>query len=160
MLQEGPLTVLRIPRDRPNSSPAHLELQMIICYQFLGSQNREWVWQTYYHAIYSKAFLNPHSSKVALFKIMMHSKVCLYISSFLIFQHFFHLYSPVFIHVLPLLSLKSVPRESEVKSLSCVQLFATPWTIQSMELSRSVYWSRKPFPSPGDLLIHIKLANH
>ena len=27
------------------------------------------------------------------------------------------------------------------KSLGCVQLFATPWTIQSMEFSRSEYWS-------------------
>ena len=54
---------------------------------------------------------------------MMHSKVCLYISSFLIFKHFFHLYSPVFIHVLPLLSLKSAPRKSEVKVVqSCLTL--------------------------------------
>ena len=27
------------------------------------------------------------------------------------------------------------------KLLSCVQLFATPWTIQSMEFSRPEYWS-------------------
>ena len=27
------------------------------------------------------------------------------------------------------------------KSLSCVQLFATPWTIQSMEFSKPEYWS-------------------
>ena len=27
----------------------------------------------------------------------------------------------------------------------------TPWTIQSMEFSRSEYWSGWPFPSPGDL---------
>ena len=27
----------------------------------------------------------------------------------------------------------------------------TPWTIQSMEFSRTEYWSGKPFPSPGDL---------
>ena len=40
------------------------------------------------------------------------------------------------------------------KSLSCVRLFATPWTIQSMKFSRSEYWSGYffPFPSPGDLL--------
>ena len=36
-------------------------------------------------------------------------------------------------------------------SLSRVQLFASPWTIQSMEFSKSEYWSRQPFPSPGDL---------
>ena len=37
------------------------------------------------------------------------------------------------------------------KSLSHVQLFATPWTIQSMEFSRLEYWSGQPFPSPEDL---------
>ena len=36
-------------------------------------------------------------------------------------------------------------------SLSRVWLFATPWTIQSVEFSRPEYWSRLPFPSPGDL---------
>ena len=44
----------------------------------------------------------------------------------------------------------------EVKSLSRVWLSATPWTVayqapQSMEFSRQEYWSRLPFPSPGDL---------
>ena len=44
----------------------------------------------------------------------------------------------------------------KVKSLSCVQLFATPWTVayqasQSMGFSRQAYWNRLPFPSPGDL---------
>ena len=43
----------------------------------------------------------------------------------------------------------------KVKLLSCVQLFATPWTVayqapQSMEFSRKKYWSELPFPSPGD----------
>ena len=33
---------------------------------------------------------------------------------------------------------------------SCVWLFVTPWTIQSMEFSRLEYWSGKPFPSPRD----------
>ena len=32
------------------------------------------------------------------------------------------------------------------KSLSCVQLFATPWTIQSMKFSRSEYWEWVAFP--------------
>ena len=36
-------------------------------------------------------------------------------------------------------------------SLSSAQLFATPWTVQSLEFSRSEYWSGWPFPSPGDL---------
>ena len=37
------------------------------------------------------------------------------------------------------------------KLLSRVRLFATPWTIQSMEFSRPEYWSGQSFPSPGDL---------
>ena len=45
---------------------------------------------------------------------------------------------------------------SEVKLLSHVRLFATPWTVayqapQSMGFSRQEYWSGLPFPSPGDL---------
>ena len=45
---------------------------------------------------------------------------------------------------------------SEVKSLSRVQLFVTPWTVASqappsMGFSRQEYWSALPFPSPGDL---------
>ena len=44
----------------------------------------------------------------------------------------------------------------KVKLLSCVQLFATPWTVAyqaspSMGFSRQDYWSGLPFPSPGDL---------
>ena len=42
-------------------------------------------------------------------------------------------------------------RKWKWKSLSCVRLFVTPWTIQSMEFSRPAYWSGWPFPSPGDL---------
>ena len=45
---------------------------------------------------------------------------------------------------------------SEVKSLSGVRLFATPWMAayqapRSMGFSRQEYWSGLPFPSPGDL---------
>ena len=40
--------------------------------------------------------------------------------------------------------------QSKGKLLSRVQLFATPWTIKSMEFSRPEYWSGYPFPSPGD----------
>ena len=44
----------------------------------------------------------------------------------------------------------------KVKSLSRVQLFATPWTVAhqaplSMGFSRQEYWSGLPFPSPGGL---------
>ena len=43
-----------------------------------------------------------------------------------------------------------------MKLLSCVQLFATLWTVahqasQSMGFSRQEYWSGLPFPSPGDI---------
>ena len=43
-----------------------------------------------------------------------------------------------------------------VKSLSCVRLFVTPWTVAyqappSMGFSRQWYWSGLPFPSLGDL---------
>ena len=46
--------------------------------------------------------------------------------------------------------------QKSVKSLSRVQLFATPWTVAyqvppSMGFSRQEYWSGWPFPSPGDL---------
>ena len=50
-----------------------------------------------------------------------------------------------------------VVKKVKVKSLSHVQLFATPWTVAcqaplSMGFSRQEYWSGVPFPSPGDLL--------
>ena len=43
-----------------------------------------------------------------------------------------------------------------LKSLSRVQLFATPWTVAyqappSMAFSRQEYWNGLPFSSPGDL---------
>ena len=46
----------------------------------------------------------------------------------------------------------------KVKSLSHVQLFATPWTEAhqappSMGFSRQEYWSGVPLPSPGGLLL-------
>ena len=47
-------------------------------------------------------------------------------------------------------------RKVKAKLLSRVRLFATPWTVAyqaslSMGFSRQEYWSRLPFPSPGDL---------
>ena len=47
--------------------------------------------------------------------------------------------------------------ESENVSRSVVSDSATPWTVAlqaplSMDFSRQEYWSRLPFPSPGDLL--------
>ena len=48
------------------------------------------------------------------------------------------------------------PLYSEVKLLSRVQLFVTPWTVAyqgppSTGFSRQEYWSGLPFPSPGHL---------
>ena len=48
------------------------------------------------------------------------------------------------------------PLTVSVQSLSCVQLFATPWTVAyqaslSIGFSRQQCWSGLPFPSPGDL---------
>ena len=48
------------------------------------------------------------------------------------------------------------PLKVKVKSLSCVRLFAIPWTVAyqappSMGFSRQECWSGLPFPSPGDL---------
>ena len=48
-------------------------------------------------------------------------------------------------------------KKVKVKSLSCVRLFVTPWTVAnqaswSMGFSRQEYQIGLPFPSPGDLL--------
>ena len=56
-------------------------------------------------------------------------------------------------------------RKVKVKLLSCVRLFATPWTAayqapQSMGFSRQEYWSGVPLPSPHSVfteyLLHSK----
>ena len=53
-------------------------------------------------------------------------------------------------------TLKLRQLRKKVKLLSCVWLFASPWTNvahqapPSMGYSRQEYWSRLPFPSPGD----------
>ena len=51
---------------------------------------------------------------------------------------------------------KLIVKYSIVKSLSCVRLFVTLWAVAylaslSMGFSRQEYWSRLPFPSPGEL---------
>ena len=57
---------------------------------------------------------------------------------------------------LRLLRLNTVSKvKVKVKSFSRVRLFVTPWTAAhqaplSMGFSRQEYWSRLPFPSPGD----------
>ena len=63
---------------------------------------------------------------------------------------------PLKISMLETWSMLSHGFETEVKSLSRVWLFATPWIVAyhappSMGFSRQEYWSGLPFPSPGDL---------
>ena len=57
---------------------------------------------------------------------------------------------------LPDLWAKKEKKGRKVKSLSCVWLFVTPWTVAyqappSMGFSRQEYWSGLPFPSLEDL---------
>ena len=51
--------------------------------------------------------------------------------------------------------IQTQKKRKKVKSLSHVQLFATPWIVACqapppMGFSRQEYWSGLPFPSPGD----------
>ena len=53
-------------------------------------------------------------------------------------------------------SRKLWKKRKKVKLLSHIRLFVTPWTVADqapppMGFSRQEYWSRLPFPSPGDL---------
>jgi len=53
-------------------------------------------------------------------------------------------------------NLQMLKSSDQVKSLSRVRLFATPWTVAyhvppSMGFSRQEYWSGVPLPSPEDL---------
>ena len=48
-------------------------------------------------------------------------------------------------------NISEVRHEWESESETRVWLFATPWTIQSVEFSRPEYWSGYLFPSPGGL---------
>ena len=62
----------------------------------------------------------------------------------------------LWLHYMVSLSLPLSNLKRWWKLLSCVQLFATPWTVAhqaplSMGFSRQEYWSGLPFPSPGDL---------
>ena len=67
--------------------------------------------------------------------------------SFFFFPHPMLTYSPVTL---------SLHCACVLTCFSRVQLFATPWTVVhqaplSMGFSKQEYWSRLPFPSPGDL---------
>ena len=52
-------------------------------------------------------------------------------------------------------SVGSLKKQDQVKSLSCVQLFETPWTVAYhappfVGFSKQEYWSGLPFPSPEE----------
>ena len=66
-----------------------------------------------------------------------------------ILLHIRELISPLTLLVAQLVKNLPAVQEWKRKSLSRVRLFATPWTVQSMEFSRLEYWSGQPFPSPG-----------
>ena len=73
--------------------------------------------------------------------------LCLYIYFFTKLRSYY-----IFESAVSVLTLKW----SEVKLLSRVRLFATPWTVAyqappSMGFSRQECWSGLPFPAPGDL---------
>ena len=58
--------------------------------------------------------------------------------------------------VFPVFTVCGIGSNEKWKSLSYVQLFATPWTVAcqapvSMGCSRQEYWSGLPCPPPGDL---------
>ena len=51
---------------------------------------------------------------------------------------------------------KELGTTERLNLLTCVRLFATPWTVAhqaplSMKFSRQEYWSGLPYPPPGDL---------
>ena len=53
----------------------------------------------------------------------------------------------------------------KVKSLSCVRLSATPWTVAhqappSMGFSRQEYWSGVPLPSPGSCRTTMQISHN
>ena len=53
-------------------------------------------------------------------------------------------------------TVKNIRINAGVQCIQSWQLFVTPWTVAcqaplSMRFSRQEYWSRLPFPSPGDL---------
>ena len=105
-----------------------------------------------------KLFL-PKEISVSVPLLAPISFLCLYLSVSLCLSlsHSFSLF-PFLSCIGSALLLKNSFLRSKVrvKSLSCVQLFATPWTVAykvppSMEFSRQEHWSGLPFPSPGDL---------
>ena len=64
-----------------------------------------------------------------------------------------YIYMP---HIYNIIYISSIYMCLYLYVLTCVQLFANPWTVDrqapvSMEFSRQEYWSGLPFPSPRDL---------
>ena len=84
-----------------------------------------------------------------------------HICTWLLEKTYVWLYSPLsakkcFFFLIYCLGWSQLFFQGVVKSLSCVWLLVTPWTVAyqappSMEFSRQEYWSGLPFPSPEDL---------
>ena len=77
------------------------------------------------------------------------------ITNSITYQHLKHLKLLIF-KTRTLKKIKLKPYMWVWKSLSCVQLFATPWTVArqaplSMAFPKQESWSGLPFPSPGHL---------
>ena len=73
-----------------------------------------------------------------------------------LWSHRFHLTLFAELLLFPLASFFTWAYKAKAKSLSRVQLFATPWTVVhqaplSMVFFMQEYWDGLPFPSPGDL---------
>ena len=99
-------------------------------------------WAAIYGVAQSGTWLKwlSSSSVYTYYNIYIWHNVCIYI-----------LYS--ISYILYIISTLCIKKWSEVKSLSRVWLFATPWTVAyqaslSMGFSRQEYWSGLPFPSP------------
>ena len=74
-----------------------------------------------------------------------------------IYEEMFYIYTYIYMCVCVFVCVcVCVYMKVKRKSLSCVQLFGTPWTVAyqapppSMGFSRQEYWTGLPFPSPGN----------
>ena len=135
--------------------------------QSMGSQRVRHNWATNTHPQRNFCKWNSREGEVAVFlscsfqrRRCLSQYLSLQLSLFsvcLSLSHSFSLF-PFLSCIVSALLLKSsfLRSKVKVKSLSCVQLFATPWTVAykvppSMEFSRQEHWSGLPFPSPGHL---------
>ena len=99
------------------------------------------------------AYRPLQEKKINLWKTKATSNLVKHIYNFLSIDKSINFVASEYLHI------NSKPCEvkwSEVKPLSRVRLFATPWTVAcqsalSMGFSRQEYWRGLSFPSPGNL---------